>query len=85
MLISLDALGLSAEWMRTMIQRHGPLPGCVVERMATPGRRKPGRPKGGEPARDGGGVKGAAEWKAWLDEFAAHCRLGSPTRSSRPC
>lgn len=77
MLISLDSLGLSVEWSRTMARRHGPWTGCVVGLMATPGRRKPGRPRGGEPARETVvALKGAAAWKAWLDEFAAHCRLG---------
>lgn len=59
------------------VRRHEPLPECVVGRMATPGRRKRGRPKGGEPVRETVvALKGAAGWKAWLDEFAAHCRLG---------
>jgi hypothetical protein len=45
--------------------------------MAIPGRRKRGRPKGDGPARETVvALKGAPEWKAWLDEFAAHCRLG---------
>lgn len=45
--------------------------------MATPGGRKRGRPKGDGPARlTVLAVKGTADWKIWLDEFAAHCRLG---------
>ena len=45
--------------------------------MAIPGGGKRGRPK-----RDGPNrmtvlaVKGTTDWKSWLDEFAAHCRLG---------
>ena len=40
-------------------------------------RRKPGRPKREGPARETVvALKGSAEWKAWLDGFADHCRLG---------
>lgn len=42
-----------------------------------PGGGKRGRPKGDQPARMTVlAVKGTADWKKWLDEFAAHCRLG---------
>ncbi len=45
--------------------------------MASGGHRKPGRPKGKGPAREAVvALKGSAEWKAWLDGFANHCRLG---------
>lgn len=45
--------------------------------MTTPGRRKRGRPKGDGPVRETVvAIKGAPGWKAWLDGFAAHCRLG---------
>lgn len=45
--------------------------------MVTPKRRKPGRPKGEGPARETVvALKGSPAWKGWLDEFAAHCRLG---------
>ncbi len=40
-------------------------------------RRKPGRPRRIGPARETVvALKGSAEWKAWLDGFASHCRLG---------
>ena len=40
--------------------------------------RKPGRPKGGAPARATViSLKGTPEWKEWLDGFADHCRLGA--------
>ena len=40
-------------------------------------RRRPGRPKRLGPARETViALKGSAEWKAWLDQFAGHCRLG---------
>jgi hypothetical protein len=40
-------------------------------------RRRPGRPKRLGPARETVvALKGSMEWKAWLDEFASHCRLG---------
>jgi hypothetical protein len=45
--------------------------------LVTPKKRKRGRPKGDGPVRETVvALKGAAGWKAWLDEFAAHCRLG---------
>jgi hypothetical protein len=45
--------------------------------MADPERRKPGRPKRAGPARETVvALKGSTEWKAWLDGFAGHCRLG---------
>jgi hypothetical protein len=45
--------------------------------MGEPTRRKPGRPRRVGPARETVvALKGSAEWKAWLDEFAGHCRLG---------
>ena len=45
--------------------------------MADQDRRKPGRPKREGPARETVvALKGSAEWKAWLDDFADHCRLG---------
>ena len=40
-------------------------------------RRRPGRPKRVGPSRDTVvAMKGSTEWKAWLDGFADHCRLG---------
>jgi hypothetical protein len=45
--------------------------------MADLERRKPGRPKRAGPARETVvALKGSPEWKAWLDGFAGHCRLG---------
>lgn len=45
--------------------------------MATPGGRKRGRPKKVGPVRGTVvALKGSSDWKAWLDEFSAHCRLG---------
>jgi hypothetical protein len=45
--------------------------------MADLERRRPGRPKGKGPARETVvALKGSLEWKAWLDGFAGHCRLG---------
>ena len=45
--------------------------------MAEPKRRKPGRPRRVGPARETVvALKGSPEWKAWLDGFADHCRLG---------
>lgn len=45
--------------------------------METPGGRKRGRPRKSGPVRGTVvALKGTADWKAWLDEFAAHCRLG---------
>jgi hypothetical protein len=39
--------------------------------------RGPGRPKRVGPARETVvALKGSLEWKAWLDGFAGHCRLG---------
>jgi hypothetical protein len=47
------------------------------EPMDEPTRRKPGRPKRAGPARvTVVALKGSREWKAWLDRFAGHCRLG---------
>ena len=40
-------------------------------------RKQPGRPKRvGPPRETVVALKGSPEWKTWLDEFAAHCRLG---------
>ena len=45
--------------------------------MADLERRRPGRPKRAGPARETVvALKGSTEWKAWLDGFASHCRLG---------
>ncbi len=45
--------------------------------MTDPGRRRPGRPRREGPARETVvALKGSPEWKAWLDGFAIHCRLG---------
>lgn len=45
--------------------------------MVTPKKRGRGRPKGKGPVRETVvALKGAPAWKGWLDEFAAHCRLG---------
>ncbi len=45
--------------------------------MAELKRRKPGRPKRDGPARETVvALKGSRDWKAWLDRFANHCRLG---------
>lgn len=45
--------------------------------MAGEERRKPGRPRRAGPARETVvALKGSSEWKAWLDGFADHCRLG---------
>jgi hypothetical protein len=49
----------------------------VVESMAEPEQRRPGRPKGDGPERATVvALKGTREWKMWLDRFATHCRLG---------
>jgi hypothetical protein len=49
----------------------------VVDAMADSERRRPARPKRIGPAPQSVvALKGSAEWKAWLDEFADHCRLG---------
>jgi hypothetical protein len=49
----------------------------MVELMTEPNRRKPGRPKRAGPPRETVvALKGAPEWKVWLDGFANHCRLG---------
>jgi hypothetical protein len=49
----------------------------VVEPMAEPERRRPGRPRcAGPPRETVVALKGSPEWKAWLDGFAGHCRLG---------
>jgi len=48
----------------------------VVDAMAEPERRGPGRPRRPGPARETVvALKGSSEWKAWLDGFAGHCRL----------
>jgi hypothetical protein len=45
--------------------------------MDEPNRRKPGRPRRVGPPREMVvALKGSPEWKAWLDGFAGHCRLG---------
>jgi hypothetical protein len=45
--------------------------------MEEPERRRPGRPRRAGPARETVvALKGSPEWKAWLDGFAGHCRLG---------
>ena len=45
--------------------------------MAEPNRRRPGRPRRvGPPRETVVALKGSPEWKAWLDGFAGHCRLG---------
>jgi hypothetical protein len=45
--------------------------------MADLERRKPGRPKRAGPMRGTVvAMRGSPEWKAWLDGFAGHCRLG---------
>lgn len=49
----------------------------VVQLMAESERRRPGRPKREGPPRETVvALKGSREWKAWLDKFANHCRLG---------
>jgi hypothetical protein len=49
----------------------------VVDAMSEPERRGPGRPRRAGPPRETVvALKGSPEWKAWLDGFAAHCRLG---------
>jgi hypothetical protein len=49
----------------------------VEEPMKEPERRRPGRPKRAGPARETVvALKGTTEWKAWLDGFSGHCRLG---------
>jgi hypothetical protein len=49
----------------------------MVATMPEKKRRKPGRPKGPNPVRETViSLKGRPEWKAWLDGFAEHCRLG---------
>jgi hypothetical protein len=49
----------------------------MVGRMTERTPKKPGRPKGDGPVRETVvALKGSVEWKAWLDEFADHCRLG---------
>jgi hypothetical protein len=48
-----------------------------VVAMAEPERRRPGRPKRVGPRRETVvALKGSPGWKAWLDGFAGHCRLG---------
>lgn len=50
----------------------------MVAPMAEKKRRKAGRPKGPTPVRATViSLKGTPEWKAWLDGFADHCRLGA--------
>jgi hypothetical protein len=45
--------------------------------MGSQERRKPGRPRRAGPVRETVvALKGSPEWKAWLDGFADHCRLG---------
>ncbi len=45
--------------------------------MTDPERRRPGRPRKVGPPREAAvALKGSPEWKAWLDGFAGHCRLG---------
>ena len=45
--------------------------------MGEPKRRGPGRPRRVGPARETVvALKGSPEWKAWLDGFSGHCRLG---------
>jgi hypothetical protein len=39
------------------------------------GKKRAGRPKSGGPKGNVVALKGAPEWKTWLDEFAGHCRL----------
>jgi hypothetical protein len=42
-----------------------------------PKKKTLGRPKGLGPAREPlVSLRGSQQWKDWLDEFAAHCRLG---------
>lgn len=49
----------------------------VMETMSKTERRKPGRPKRVVPPRQTVvALRGSPEWKAWLDGFAGHCRLG---------
>ena len=38
-------------------------------------KKKPGRPKASIRRETVLGLKGTAEWKTWLEEFADHCRL----------
>ena len=50
---------------------------AMVKPMVEQKRGRPGRPKGPGPVRGTVvALKGTTDWKAWLDEFAAHCRLG---------
>ncbi len=45
--------------------------------MVEPKRGNPGRPKRSGPIRGTVvALKGSTGWKAWLDGFASHCRLG---------
>jgi hypothetical protein len=45
--------------------------------MVEPKRGVPGRPKRSGPIRETVvALKGSKGWKAWLDGFASHCRLG---------
>lgn len=39
-------------------------------------KRKVGRPKAGGAKGNVVALKGTPEWKAWLKDFADHCRLG---------
>ena len=63
--------------IRTGGRGRMPCPIGVAEPMVEPKRRKPGRPRRVGPPRETVlALKGSPEWKAWLDEFADHCRLG---------
>ncbi len=65
--------------IKTRPARNGasPLRIAMVEPMVKPKRKSSGRPKGAEPVRGTVvALKGSLEWKAWLDSFSGHCRLG---------
>jgi hypothetical protein len=47
----------------------------AVLQMAEPKKRKPGRPKAPNRRDVILGLKGTAEFKTWLEEFAEFCRL----------
>jgi hypothetical protein len=38
-------------------------------------KKRPGRPKSSVRRETVLGLKGTAEWKTWLEQFAVHCRL----------